>query len=854
MRTCIVYIVFLVMIGVSTQGYAQDLPGRAPNIETIPSGSYIIPMDDTYQSNGAGQYVLTAYGLVYALLNNDIPVKWVIKSGKERNDVDFSALCARKYPTELDEIMASFRHGAFVVSVDDLETNSCINGTSSSQNTVDDLIQRSFRAVQVYELRENVDVDVAHTLQFAPKIAVLTDGEWEEEHRAIFRLAGIPFTGIGSAEFFQDYSCYTYITQPHLEIITNSSYIPSLRDFLENGGNFLAQCSSVGAFENAGLFQTTSGVLFGTAENNNIGYVFSNNEMPIIQVTGEIDRGYYGTLSNYWLRGSSNYHPYSYTVLENQAGRTVMSVADVNGAVTGGNVIYLGGHGATTFRPAISGPSLQVMQMVLNGAFIPSNVAFACAGVDQCICEDDSVILGCSGASNSLVYNWSPSEGLSCTDCPNPIASPSTTMTYTLTVSNGPSGSCSQDEVTVNVIEVPEVDLLFEVCPGESVLYNGDEIFSGNTVQYIFQAGNDCDSLVNVEVRAFDISFDTLDFVSCDGSLIEYNGDMLPAGTLRDYIFTDTNGCDSTVTVRVRTFYSQALDFKVCSDDEIEYNGDTLEPGSTTVYTFKAEDGCDSIVTVRVNQTEIDADLNVEDVSCFGFDDGQIVASNPVGGVNPIQYSLDNINFSSDSTFVDLSPGDYQIYFLDANNCLDSMSFSINEAQDWSIAVSASEDTIIAGTTTTLFSSTDYIGTLVYSWSPSSTLFCADCPNPDANPIRTTTYTLTATDESGCVQTEDITIEVLRTMTFLPNVFTPNGDQINDTFFPEFRGEIESTQLSIFDRWGGLLYYSEDPYNNAWDGNYRGQPLMQGVYVYHIKTVFKSGYIENLSGDVTLLR
>lgn len=73
------------------------------------------------------------------------------------------------------------------------------------------------------------------------------------------------------------------------------------------------------------------------------------------------------------------------------------------------------------------------------------------AGADVSICQGSSVILQGSGASN---YNWSPATGLSCTDCPNPVASPNVSTTYTLT---DPGGLCSSsgDMVMVTVQSLP---------------------------------------------------------------------------------------------------------------------------------------------------------------------------------------------------------------------------------------------------------------------------------------------------------------------------------------------------------------------------------------------------------------
>src|SRR5687767_4596144 len=63
---------------------AQDLPGPAANLTTLPTGSYIIPMDNTYQFNGSSLFNIKAYGLVVHLLNSGIRVQWAIKAGKAK--------------------------------------------------------------------------------------------------------------------------------------------------------------------------------------------------------------------------------------------------------------------------------------------------------------------------------------------------------------------------------------------------------------------------------------------------------------------------------------------------------------------------------------------------------------------------------------------------------------------------------------------------------------------------------------------------------------------------------------------------------------------------------------------------
>jgi len=93
---------------------------------------------------------------------------------------------------------------------------------------------------------------------------------------------------------------------------------------------------------------------------------------------------------------------------------------------------------------------------------------------------------------------------------------------------------------------------------------------------------------------------------------------------------------------------------------------------------------------------------------------------------------------------------------------------------------------------------------------------------------------------------------------FIPNVFSPNDDQVNDKFILSFDGDqqIIAIEGSIFDRWGNLVFSSkEDPFE--WDGRFKDQEVMPGVYVYLIKLTYILDGEERqelLAGDVTVVR
>lgn len=87
---------------------------------------------------------------------------------------------------------------------------------------------------------------------------------------------------------------------------------------------------------------------------------------------------------------------------------------------------------------------------------------------------------------------------------------------------------------------------------------------------------------------------------------------------------------------------------------------------------------------------------------------------------------------------------------------------------------------------------------------------------------------------------------------FIPNAFSPNGDQQNDVLY--VRGNcMSSMDFTIFDRWGNKVFESENQ-NIGWDGNYKGQPMNTGTYVWYLKGTMNDGTAINKKGTVALIR
>jgi gliding motility-associated-like protein len=100
--------------------------------------------------------------------------------------------------------------------------------------------------------------------------------------------------------------------------------------------------------------------------------------------------------------------------------------------------------------------------------------------------------------------------------------------------------------------------------------------------------------------------------------------------------------------------------------------------------------------------------------------------------------------------------------------------------------------------------------------------------------------TLTATNKNGCFNSTTLSVDIVP---FVPNVFTPNGDGINELFMNNY-------DLNVFDRYGTLLYKG----TTGWDGKYKGKVMDNDSYFYLINYTDKNQKIRSLKGYVTLLK
>lgn len=127
---------------------------------------------------------------------------------------------------------------------------------------------------------------------------------------------------------------------------------------------------------------------------------------------------------------------------------------------------------------------------------------------------------------------------------------------------------------------------------------------------------------------------------------------------------------------------------------------------------------------------------------------------------------------------------------------------------------------------------------VTYLWSPATFLDNPAIASPRIENITgDITYTLTVTSNKGCADTDDVLIKLLKEVK-IPNIFSPNGDGINDTWNIEFLEAYPGSVLSIFNRYGQEIKRYTN-YTIPWDGTVNGNKVAVGTYYYVID--FKNG-------------
>ena len=409
------------------------------------------------------------------------------------------------------------------------------------------------------------------------------------------------------------------------------------------------------------------------------------------------------------------------------------------------------------------------------------------------VCMGEDIFLN-EEPDNEYTYLWSPADNLDDPTSPNPqFINPQESQVFTVTISNISLDTCSIERtVSVNVYD----------SPNPTIDGDGQE--------------NICTELgelsVNLNEGETVVWFDDpsfTDIISNNPTIIIEPG----TGTTYFAMVTNEFGCGSEVveffsTSRLIDIEGGNASMNLCIQDEIELAASILSEEIPTEYVWAPEDQIDEFLS---------------------------------------------------ETSVIVSPTESTIFTLTASNdfgCTDVTSFEIdltNLADEVEATITTSD--LITGQPVTLSVTED--DDYTYSWSPAELLDDPTSANPTFILEEEVTFEVTVTDENGCSIVLAVVVIPADTpcaepFIFVPNAFTPNGDDHNDQLRVD-GNQIVEMYLAIYNRWGERVFEATDQ-SQTWDGTFDGQALNPDVFGYIFTATCTNGDTFSSQGNISLLR
>lgn len=589
------------------------------------------------------------------------------------------------------------------------------------------------------------------------------------------------------------------------------------------------------------------------------------------------------------------------------------SPIDLQDDVQPNNCQFIGpGVSGSVFDPAIAGEGTHEIEILITGVCTVSMLHYITvhplpqidAGDDSDVCPQSAFQLQATGGST---YSWSPSTYLSSTSVANPSATLSGDITYTVTGTDV-NGCVNSDQISLTLLPMPEVsaDAVDMICPGESVVLNatgsegnyswspGALLTNSNTntptasplttTTYTVTLTDDCNIQVQATVTVPVESGYTVNAgentVICEGQTAQLEAEYTGAGAVIEwssatgtiegdvsspFISTSVSGnYGVTLTSPLNCVYSDAVQVSVtplpvlnlvdsasfCPDgavtlqagnnwDQVQWstgeNTPTVIVSAEGTYTVTVtENNCSSSGTIVVTRIVLPYLELGPDVEICQGDVATLDAGYPGSWSNG--QNAEFINVSAEGT--------YEVE-IEVEGCttMDSVHVIVHP-----LPIANLPPTLTGCVDESVFIYAEHPYNTSYEWSTGEVTSSIEVFTPDV-------YYVTVSNECGsAVDWVDVNFQDCSYSVYIPNSFTPDNDGINDVWkistFNVFKFE-----LTIFNRWGTVLYYTEDP-QAVWTGDVNDGEFYtpDGVYQYLLKFETETGEAIKRTGAIIIAR
>ncbi len=420
-----------------------------------------------------------------------------------------------------------------------------------------------------------------------------------------------------------------------------------------------------------------------------------------------------------------------------------------------------------------------------------------------------------------------------------------------------------------------------QICEGSTFVFNNQNITSSGIYTANYNTVNGCDSTVTLNLIVNNIYNDTVTISRCTGQSYFAGGALQNTSGIYSDSYTSSSGCDSIIITLLsfNSFISYFDTVSICNGESYFAGGTLQQTSGNYIDTFISVGGCDSLVFTNLtvisptvtsinaiiceNQNYLFAGMQLNAAGVYSDTLQSILGCDSIVLLNlQVNSSVSTVIFDTicqgeklifDSIEISES-GLYTLLSTSETGC-DSTTllniFVINNE----LSITPQRAVVDTGATLQISVTTNAVSP-TYLWVPDTYLSCNNCPNPTITPYENTNYQLTVADKYGCEATALLQIIVnkdcKKSIVYIPNAFSPNGDGNND-FFEVFATAVNFYNLKIFNRWGEKIFEASSPFEK-WDGTYKGIMQLPGVYVYFLKTTTCNGEQKNYKGSVTIIK
>ncbi|MBK7310273.1 MAG: gliding motility-associated C-terminal domain-containing protein [Sphingobacteriaceae bacterium] len=478
---------------------------------------------------------------------------------------------------------------------------------------------------------------------------------------------------------------------------------------------------------------------------------------------------------------------------------------------------------------------------------VVANPTVMVAPFTNTICFGNSLNLTASGATN---YTWSPAGSLSVPNGPNVTASPTITTNYIVI---GEAATCTTSAAyQVSVIALPSIlstPATHTICQYSSVnlFANGASSYSwsptvglntslGNHViaspnlTTIYNiAGNNGACMAFGQVTVYVVPFPNLNISSPVSKICETQTTTIFATGAQSYSWAPLAGLSSPNTTASQAFPTVSTNYTIMGVNTGFGINCTMTKEILIEVLPKITPSISPSVTICNGQSTkllADGSNTYSWTPSASLNNGTL--ANPVA--NPSITTMYTVNISN------------------YGNC--TVPATVLVRVNPTPTVYAGEDFAV-NLDEPMYLNANGSGTL--TWIAGEGIFCSVCPNSQITPKVSGCYKVRATNNFNCIAEDDVCVEVTTNYNiYIPNIFTPNDDGLNDIFLVHGTG-LTKFEMLIFDRWGEKLFSSNDQLK-GWDGVFKGKLSKNDVYPYLIKYTSLDGKTHTKSGHVTLLK